>query len=84
MIATKHRYANGTAYRPNLYVIRDETRDFRVLGGMIVLKDKAIAYVGAGHLVESKISSIVAYADHYVWGATPAKALAKIKPFLGA
>ena len=82
MIAVKYRYADNVAYRPNLYVIKQDREDFRVIGGMVVLKDKVLAFAGTGPLVQESIKYIIANADASVWGTTPAEALAKIKPFL--
>jgi hypothetical protein len=82
MIATRYRYADNIAYRDNLYLLKASREEFRALGGMVVLKDKVLAYAGAGHLVQEKPAYIINHADAYVWGATPAEALAKIKPLL--
>jgi hypothetical protein len=82
-VATKYRFADGVAYRPNLYLIQTEER-IRSYGGLVVLKDKALAYAGSPTLIQEKIGSIIASADAYAWGSTPAEALAKIKPHLGA
>jgi hypothetical protein len=82
-VARRYRYADGIAYRQNLYVLTEnKLTAVRTYGGLVVLKDKALAYVGHPGLVQEKIGNVIAKAEAFAWGATPAEALAKIKPAL--
>jgi hypothetical protein len=80
-IARKYRYADGNAYRQNLYVIY-EADGIRAVGGAVVLKDKAIAFAGHSGLCQEKIGSIIAHAKAFAWGSDLKDALTKIKPEL--
>jgi len=80
-IARKYRYADGKAYRPNIYVIY-EADGIRSVGGAVVLGDKALAYAGHPGLCQDKVADIIKRADAYAWGNTIQEALAKIKPAL--
>lgn len=88
--ARKYRYANGVAYRPNLYQLHWMENDGiwtkSVLGGMIVLKDKVFAYVGSPTAVQEKIDRIIssAHTKHYIWGKSIEDALNKIRPYMDA
>ncbi len=84
MMAKHHRYADGVAYNQRRYDIMldiSTTREpfYKIVGGALVLKDKAIAYIGATSL-SSRARDIVGRADAFVWGNDLQDALAKIKP----
>ncbi len=88
LIAKKYRYADGVAYRDNLYDliafapvgygIQGETS--KHVGGALVLKGKTIAWSGKVH--GFRVKDIMAYSKAYVWGDTLTDALTKIKPQL--
>ena len=88
--ARKYRYADGIAYRPNLYQLHwmhdDGVWTKLILGGMIVLKDKVFAYVGSASAVKDNIERIMksGHTKHYVWANSMEEALTAIRPYLDA
>ncbi len=87
-IAQRYRYADGGVYRGNIYVIKArrggrEARHVSV-GGMVVLKDKALAYAGHPGLCQERVEAILKSADAFAWGDTPKAALEAIRPRLDA
>lgn len=88
--ARKYRYADGIAYRPNLYQLHwmenDGVWTKLILGGMIVMKDKVFAYIGSAHAVQDKIERIIssAHTKHYIWANSVEEALNKIRPYMDA
>ena len=83
-MAKPHRYADGVSYNKNRYdiLVDVSTTDqpyYRAVGGAVVLKDKAIAFIG-GTAIGHRVRDIVAYADAFVWGSDLRDALSKIKP----
>jgi hypothetical protein len=85
-VARRHRYADGAVYNTSRYDLMlnigtEAAPYYRAFGGMIILRNKAIAYVGATS-ISAKVKDVVNHADHYVWGDNAQDALAKIKPFL--
>lgn len=81
-LARKYRYADGVIYNPNRYDIF-ETSDGhpRRVGGALVLKGKAIAFIGHPGYGDSA-AKIIKGARAYAWGADLSDALAKIRPAL--
>jgi hypothetical protein len=87
-MAKRHRYADGRVYNEKRYDLlvnigTGDTPYYRVIGGMLVLKDKVIAFVG-GTAIGDKVQNIIAHADHFEWGDSAADALFKIKLYITA
>ena len=86
--ARKYRYADGIAYRQNLYHLHllddDHIHTKAILGGMIVCKNKVFAYVGHPTAVQEKIERITNsyHTKHFVWADNIEGALKAIKPYL--
>jgi hypothetical protein len=85
-MAKHHRYADGVAYNLRRYDILVDISTtaepyYRVVGGALMLKDKAIAFIGATSL-SHRAKDIVSHADAFVWGNDLRHALSKIKPLV--
>jgi hypothetical protein len=82
--AKRYKYADGVSYRRNFYLLsvpivdRFDAEAEEVVGGAIVYRDKALAYIGSVGPMDG-FRTIIAVSAEYVWGSDLRDALAKLK-----